>query len=151
MAFVGFNANNMPAQAARPDKELLPNGTKRRGYILSSEEKTAASGSTYILYTIIDEHKESWRYMVMLSGSDKAVAFGQDKHNQLCLACGLLSFGDSSELHNREFEIVIGIEPARDNFPEKNNVKYVNPLPGSPPPVAALAPDNTIIDDEIPF
>lgn len=64
-----------------------------------------------------------WDRLNLMNSNQTAVEIAQRALASICRAVGVLTPTDSSELHDRPFEVKVSVRPAKDGFDASNDVK----------------------------
>src|SRR5262245_43791565 len=113
----GFNANNVEPLR---DFEPIPPG-KYPAVIVESEEKPTQAGTgSYLQLTfeIIDsavKNRRLWKRLNLDNPNASAVRMAHAELSAICRAVGVLSPGDSTELHNLPLIIHVTLRRRDDN------------------------------------
>jgi len=143
-----FNPAQVP-EGDRPSGELLPVGSYT-AQIIESSAAPAKSGRGMIAnltWEILDgphERRRVWSRVNVFHENQMAQDIGQRFLKQITDALNLGPIDDTSALEFQPLEITVGVERSKDpQYPDRNEVKRVSPLPGraaKPTPVARSAP-----------
>ena len=145
MAFIGnFNAHEVEPV----DFSALPSG-EYTALISSSEfRNTKAGDGQYLVlaFQVIEgpyTGRYIWHNLNLMSSNPKASDIAQRELSAICRATGQMQISDSSSLHDIPLLIKVAYIPAKDQWPEKNQIKAFKPagsLAAVPAPVAAAKP-----------
>lgn len=84
-----------------------------------------------------------WDRLNLVNPNQTAVELAQRALASICRAVGVMTPTDSSELHDRPFEVKVSVRPAKDGFDASNDVKgyrEVGTVGTLPPAAPARAP-----------
>lgn len=141
----GFNAEDV---APQDSFEPIPAGWYSV-IISDSEMKPTKKGDGEYLQlelTVIEgdfEGRKVWDRLNLQNPNQTAVEIAQRALSAICHAVGVLTPGDSSELHDRPFEVKLSVRPGRDDYEPTNEVKAYRAIGGTgsggatPPPSTA--------------
>ena len=143
-----FDPGAVP-EGDRPSGELLPSG-RYTAQIIESNVTDTKSGRGQIAtltWEILDgqhERRRVWSRVNVFHENQMAQDIGQRFLKQITDALNLGPIDDTSALEFQPLEITVGVERSKDpQYPDRNEVKRVSPLPGraaKPTPVARSAP-----------
>lgn len=125
--------------------EPLPAGEYIVEVVDSSVKQTRAGDGEYIALQlrVVDGQYENRRVFTNINTiSPKAdtQAIGEKLLAQLCTAVGLShALEDTAELHSVPVRATLKIEPEKNGYPARNNVRAFKPVGSAPTPVAAVA------------
>jgi hypothetical protein len=139
-----FDPGAVP-EGDRPSGELLPSG-RYTAQIIESNVADTKSGRGQIAtltWEILDgphERRRVWSRVNVFHENQMAQDIGQRFLKQITDALNLGPIDDTTALEFQPVEITVGIEKSRDpQYPDRNEVKRVSPLPGRAPKVAPSA------------
>lgn len=121
----GFNANNVEPTI---EFEPIPAG-KYLAMITESEEKPTKSGSgTYVQFTfqiLEGEYKGRfvWARLNLNNPNAQAVQIAQAELSAICRAVGIMTPGDSVQLHNLPLVITVKCKKRKDTDELTNEIK----------------------------
>lgn len=127
MATLNFNANDVdPSTGFDP----LPAG-KYAAIIVHSEEKDTKSGNGKYLeleFEILDNQykgRKLWARLNLDNPSAKAVEIARAELSAICRATGVMTPGDSAELHNIPLELTLRCKKNKESGEDENVIaKY---------------------------
>jgi len=122
--------------------DLIPPGVYQACIFEAVVKATNSGTGQYINvgYELLTEGfagRKVWNMLNVRNDSAKAQEIGLQQLGDLLRACGLPKIQDTDQLLGHNVEIKIGIQPAKDQYEAKNNVKGVKAIEGSQPPSAA--------------
>lgn len=145
----GFDANEVEPQDSF---DPLPAGWYPV-IISDSEMKPTKNGNGQYLQlelTVIEgeyEGRKAWDRLNLDNPNQTAVEIAQRALSAICRAVGVLTPSDSTELHDRPFEVKLSVKPAKGEYEPSNEVKGYRPIGGeqeaaapTPPSTAARRP-----------
>jgi hypothetical protein len=145
MAFLNRDLNGVPAEMGF---DPIPKGTYL-AHIIESKDDTSKNDDLVLKITwmILEGEHEGRKVFdqIMLTGSDKAVAFGNRKLKTIAVASGHPNpnfIEDSEELHGLPCQIVVGVRTwegaerneVKDYKPASSKQPAAQPSPAAPPP-----------------
>lgn len=154
----GFKATNF--EPATKSYDLIPEGWYQ-AMIIDSEVKPTKAGTGHYLQLTLEitdgdrRGRYVWDRLNLDNPNETAVAIAQETLAQICHAVGVLEPKETEELHNKLFDVRIGIQPAKGQYNESNVVKGYRAAEDAPKkktttkkaaPVSLAEPD-----DELPF
>ncbi len=134
----GFDANKVdPAQAFEP----LPAGEYLAAIVDSSMNANSKGNGEYLKleFQVLDgKHKGRKLYanLNMKNPNEEAVRIARAELSALCRAVGVLTPGDSVELHNLPLVLKVGMEKRKDTGEMQNRIKAYLPRKKVAPPPA---------------
>ena len=141
MAFIGnFNAHEVEPV----DNSALPSGDYT-ALIPSSEFRQTKSGDGQYLslaFQIVEGQyagRYVWHNLNLMSSNPKACEIAQRELSAICRATGQMQITDSVQLHNIPMVIKVVYVPAKDQWPEKNQIKAFKPAGAAPVAAAPVA------------
>ena len=123
--------------------EVLPDGTRVIAELVKCERKTSkkGDGSQYLNAEFVQLEGGSRHFFTIFNDrnkSDKARAIAQREIGALCLAAAPgKSIKDLMEVAGIPVVLVLGVEPARGDYPAKNKIKNYMSVDGVKPAAAA--------------
>jgi hypothetical protein len=162
MAQFNFDATQVKPDTGRPAP--IPVG-KYRAVVTNTEMKQTANGAGMYLATefkiIGGEHDGHTVYtnFNVQNRSEKAQAIGQAQFSALCHAVGVLNVQDTSQLHNRPFEVTVGLEAGgmrpdgNGYYEDRNNITgyFKEKVATQAAPVVPTAPVSAPKADDVPL
>lgn len=140
----GFNAAEVEPQDSF---EPLPAGWYPV-MITDSEFKPTKAGTGQYLqleYQVIEgeyEGRRVWDRLNLNNPNTTAVEIAQRALSAICRAVGVLTPSDSTELHDRPFEVKLSVKPAKGEYEPTNEVKGYRAIGGAEE-AAPTAPPST--------
>lgn len=128
----GFNAEDVPPQDSF---DPLPAGWYPV-IISDSEFKPTKNGNGQYLQlelTVIEgeyEGRKTWDRLNLDNPNQTAVDIAQRALSAICRAVGVMAPNDSTELHDRPFEVKLSVKPAKDSYEPSNEVKGYRAIGG---------------------
>ena len=125
MTKLDFNVSDAPEDEGF---EPLPEGTYTAHIIQSEMKETRAGTGQYLelRVQILDEPYTGrlvFERLNLINPNETAVAIAQRTLAELCKAVGLEEIEDSEELHGKEFQVKLAIQPEQGDYPPSNIVK----------------------------
>lgn len=144
------NLNDIPLDNIDPNQSFDPlNPGKYAMRVTATEKKPTKAGDGAYLQVELEidenhhpEHKgrKVWDRLNIWNQNTTASEIAQKQLKALCLACGLSSVTDSSELHGHTVQVKLKVRPANAGYDATNEVSSYEPLGGAAPTPAAAAP-----------
>lgn len=148
MASLNFDANQH--EPVSTDFEPIPNGTYLACVVDSAMKPTKAGNGEYLQleFEILDgpfKGRHLWDRLTLRHPSQVAVQIAQGKLSALCRAVGVLTPGDSIELHNLPLVVKVKCKKRDDTGELSNEItayeareaarpqSATNPTPSTPP------------------
>lgn len=121
----GFDAATVERQASF---ELLPSGNYRVVITRSELKTTRAGDGKYLALTMqILSGKHMNRFLFdnlnITNQNPKTVAIAKSRLAEICEAVGVITPGDSSELHDKPFVAVVSVGKRKDTGEDQNKIK----------------------------
>lgn len=143
VSLAGFNA-----EAYKPLDSLDPVPAGWYTVIITESEMkpTKAGDGEYLQLTmqIVEGEFQGrliWDRLNLINPNQTAVDIANRALAAICRAVGVLTPTDSSELHDRPFQVKVSVRPARDGFDATNEVKGYRALGAAPAaPATPAAP-----------
>lgn len=136
MAALG-NLQGFDATQVEPQDSFEPLPAGWYPVIISDSEMkpTKAGNGQYLqleLTVIEGEHegRKTWDRLNLDNPNQTAVEIAQRALSAICRAVGVMAPNDSSELHDRPFEVKLSVKPAKDTYEASNEVKGYRALGG---------------------
>lgn len=121
----GFNAAEVPPQDSF---EPLPAGWYPVIITESEFKPTKNNAGSYLqlTMTVIEgeyENRKIFDRLNLDNPNQTAVEIAQRALSAICHAVGVLTPSDSTELHDRPFEVKLSVRPAKDQYEPSNEVR----------------------------
>lgn len=121
----GFNAEEVQPQ---DNFEPLPAGWYQVIITDSEMKPTKDQKGEYLQleYTVIageHEGRKCWDRLNLQNQNQTAVEIAQRSLSSICRAVGVMAPNDSTELHDRPFEVKLSVRPAKGEYEPSNDVK----------------------------
>jgi len=144
----GFDAGKVEPQSSF---DTLPAGWYE-AYIADSEMKPTKNGNGKYLQLELEimggqySGRKVWDRLNLINPNDRAVEIAKATLSSICRAVGVMTPGDSSDLHSRPLMIKLAVTKD-DQYGERNEVKGYEKKDGSKP-----VPEPAHVDEvECPF
>jgi hypothetical protein len=108
--------------------DLLPEGEYRVQIIKSSKKDTKKGDGSYLELEMevlegSQKGRKIWDILNLWSPSDKAREIAAKSMSAICHATGVLKVTDSEQVHFKPMTIQVSIQPPKDGYSAKNQVK----------------------------
>lgn len=143
----GFNAAEVEPQNSF---DPLPAGWYPVAITDSEFKPTKKNDGQYLQleYTVLEgeyEGRRVWDRLNLDNPNQTAVEIAQRSLSAICRAVGVMTPTDSTELHDRPFEVKLSVKPAKGEYEPSNEVKGYRAMgeaaaPTAPPSSAATRP-----------
>lgn len=126
-----FDASGVEPTAAH---EVLPAG-KYRAQIVESEMRVTRNGMGRYLWLMLDivegphQGRKIFDQLNLVNANPTTVEIAQRTLSAICHATGRLQVNDSEELHLIPMTVQVGVKPPKDEFGERNTIRYLVPDP----------------------
>lgn len=125
MATINFTASEVPEDTGF---ELIPAGNYTAHIIESNMKDTKAGNGQFLelRIQILDDPYTGrlvFERLNLINPNATAVKIAKRTLADMCEALGLDDVEDSEELHGKEFQIKLVVEPAKGDWPESNSIK----------------------------
>ncbi len=135
-----FDASGVEPTAAH---EVLPAG-KYRAQIVESEIRVTRNGMGRYLWLMLDivegphQGRKIFDQLNLVNANPTTVEIAQRTLSAICHATGRLQVNDSEELHLIPMTIQVGVKPPKDEFGDRNTIRYLVPeAPGRMSPATS--------------
>lgn len=134
MAIIDFNAEEIEPQS---DFSPLPVGEYTVVITQSDMKPTKTGNGQYLQFTyqVVDgEYKNRLIFdrLNIVNSNSVAQQIAQKALSSICRAVGVMHPRDSEELHDKVFQVKVGIRPASGEYGESNIVKGYSSLTSAP-------------------
>lgn len=126
----GFNANDVdPAESREP----VPAGWYKVVISASEEKPTKAQTGSYLnleMQIIDGDHagRNVYDLLNLNNPNQTAVEIAQRTLSSICRAVGVMTPRQSEDLHDKPMMAKVAVQPARDGYDARNNVKEYAPV-----------------------
>jgi hypothetical protein len=137
----GFNANDVDPNVGF---DVMPAGEYDAAIVASEVKATAAGTGKYLKLELQVlngpfQNRKVWDQLNIWNPNEKAVQIAKGTLSAICRAVGVLTPGDSSELHNKPLRIKVVVQKD-EQYGDKNVIKSYKPRESQPQVAAAGAP-----------
>lgn len=74
------------------------------------------------------ENRRAWDRLNLVNPNQTAVEIAQRALSAICHAVGVMAPNDSTELHDRPFQVKLSVRPAKGEYEASNDVKGYRPI-----------------------
>lgn len=135
MATLDFDATKV-----EPQTDFAPLPTGNYTVIITESDmkptKTGAGQYLQLTYQVVDgDYKNRLLFdrLNLINNNETAVQIAQKALSAICRAVNVMHPKDSAELHNKPFQVKVGIRPASGEYGESNSIKGYSALSSAAP------------------
>lgn len=149
----GFNAHNVDPTAPF---EPLPAGTYVAAIVASEIKPTKKGDGQYLQleFAVLEgecKGRKAWDRLCINHPNEMTQKIARGSLSAICRAVGVMTPGDSAELHNIPLQVVVACKKRQDNGEIANEVKGYSPKTAPAPAPAARSPQAPVNDSTPPW